>query len=142
VDAHPLPFGMAELKTQKNNNDVDSFLDGVEPERRRTDAKALKDLMERVTGQPATMWGSSIVGFGTKPVTYANGKTSEWMAVGFAPRKANTVLYLMDGFEAHADLLAKLGPHSTGKACLYVKRLADVDTAVLAEMIDTSYKNS
>lgn len=133
---------MAELKTQKNDADVDSFLESVEPEQRRADAKELKDLMERVTGEPATMWGSSIVGFGTKPMTYANGKTSEWMAVGFAPRKANTVLYIMDGFESYDELLGKLGPHRTGKACLYVKRLADVDIDVLTEMIDTSYRGS
>ncbi len=133
---------MAEPKTQKNDADVDSFLESVEPEQRRADAKELKDLMERVTGEPATMWGSSIVGFGTKPMTYANGKTSEWMAVGFAPRKANTVLYIMDGFESYDELLGKLGPHKTGKACLYVKRLADVDIDVLTEMIDTSYRGS
>lgn len=133
---------MAELKTEKNDADVDSFLESVEPEQRRADAKELKDLMEWVTGEPATMWGSSIVGFGTKPMTYANGKTSEWMAVGFAPRKANTVLYIMDGFESYDELLGKLGPHKTGKACLYVKRLADVDIDVLTEMIDTSYRGS
>ena len=133
---------MAELKTQKNSGDVASFLDQVEPEQRRNDAEALKDLMERVTGETATMWGDSIVGFGTKPMTYANGTTSEWMAVGFAPRKANTVLYIMDGFEPYADLLSRLGPHKTGKACLYVKRLSDVDIDVLTEMIDTSYRGA
>jgi hypothetical protein len=133
---------VAEPKTQKNAADVDSFLDGVESEQRRTDAKTLKNLMEKVTGQPATMWGGSIVGFGTKTVTYADGGTSEWMAMGFAPRKANTVLYIMDGFESYDALLERLGPHKTGKACLYVKRLSDVDIDVLTEMIDTSYKNS
>lgn len=133
---------MAEPKTQKTDTDVNSFLDGVEPEQRRSDAKALKDLMEKVTGQPGAMWGKSIVGFGTKPMTYADGRTSDWMAVGFAPRKANTVLYIMDGFESYDALLTKLGPHKTGKACLYVKRLSDVDIDVLTEIIDASYKNS
>ncbi|MFW2383877.1 MAG: DUF1801 domain-containing protein [Acidimicrobiales bacterium] len=133
---------MAELKTQKNEADVDSFLESVESEQRRSDAKALTQLMEEVTGQPATMWGSSIVGFGTKPITYANGTTSEWMAVGFAPRKANTVLYIMDGFDSYDDLLGELGPHKTGKSCLYVKRLSDVDLDVLTKMIEASYKGA
>lgn len=135
-------FGMAEPKTQRNDSDVDSFLDGVEPEQRKSDARALRELMATTTGQPAVMWGSSIVGFGSKPVVYANGKTSEWMAVGFAPRKAHTVLYIMDGFKSYGEVLARLGPHKTGKACLYVKRLSDVDLDVLSEMIDLSYRNA
>jgi hypothetical protein len=133
---------MAEPKTQKNDADVDSFLDGVEPEQRKSDARAVKELMETITGQPAVMWGSSIVGFGTKEITYAKGNTSDWMAIGFSPRKANLVLYIMDGFEAYEPLLADLGPHKTGKSCLYINRLSDVDTDVLTQMIDISYKNS
>ncbi len=133
---------MAELKTQKNDADVDDFLASVEPEQRREDAKAVRELMAAITGDRGAMWGSSIVGFGTKTTTYANGTTGQWMAIGFSPRKANLVLYIMDGFDKYEPLLADLGKHSTGKACLYIKKLADVDTEVLSEMITISYASA
>ena len=95
--------------------------------------------MEEETGKLPVMWGESIVGFGARPLHYADGHTEDWPAVGFAPRKANLVLYLMDGFDAHRDALERLGPHKTGRACLYITRLERVDEAVLRELVRSSY---
>jgi hypothetical protein len=129
---------MAAAKTVPTDASVPDFLASVPDPRRRADAQAVCDLMTEITGEQPVLWGSSIVGFGTLRWTGANGKESVWMEVGFAPRKAATVLYLMDGYEERADLLARLGPHSIGKSCLYLKRLADVDLGVLTELITAS----
>ena len=126
-------------KTRPTDADVGTFLAEIDDPGRRADAQDVCRLMEQETGQPAVMWGESIVGFGARPLVYADGHTEDWPAVGFAPRKANLVLYLMDGFEAHADALARLGPHRTGRACLYVTRLARVDETVLRELVRDSY---
>ncbi len=133
---------MAEPKTKKNDADVDAFLDAVENEGRRQDAKEVRALMEESTGEPAVMWGPSIVGFGTRTQTYANGKTADWMAIGFSPRKANLVMYIMEGFDDHDEVLSQLGSHKTGKSCLYLKRLETVDRDVLRGMIASSYKHT
>lgn len=130
---------MAELKTQPNDASVEEFLAGIADPVRQRDARTVCALMAEVTGQPPVMWGSSIVGFGSFHYTYASGRSGDWMAVGFSPRKASTTLYLMDGFESYPELLDRLGPHSTGKACLYVKRLADVDHSVLRDLVARSY---
>lgn len=129
---------MAELKTQPTNADVDAFLNSVEPDAKRADCFAVKALMEEVIGAPAQMWGSSIVGFGRYRYKYASGREGEWMLTGFAPRKASLTLYIMDGFEEYDDLMARLGKHTTGKSCLYIKKLADVDMAVLRELVEKS----
>ena len=129
---------MAELKTQKNKQSVAQFLNSVEDEGRRKDAKQVAKLMKAATGKAGAMWGSSMVGFGTKTITYANGKQSDWFAVGFSPRKSALVLYIMDGCADHEALLQKLGKHKTGKACLYVKRLSDVDVGTLEKLIRAS----
>jgi len=129
---------MAELKTKATEVDVDAFLDSVGDPRRREDGKALAALLERVSGEPATMWGPSIVGFGRYHYTYDSGHSGEMCRIGFSPRKAQLVLYgLRMGDEAEA-MLARLGKHSTGKGCLYVKKLADVDLAVLEAMAHAS----
>lgn len=128
---------MAELKTQKNDASVTDFLNGVD-EKRREDCFALVELMEEATGAEAKMWGASIVGFGSYHYKYASGKEGDWMLVGFSPRKQNLTLYIMSGFEEYDGLLAKLGKHSTGKSCLYIKRLADVDTDVLRQLVAAS----
>ncbi len=130
---------MAELKTQVNDADVDEFLASVKNDTRRQDSQRLCELMASVTGEPPRMWGASIVGFGTVDYTYVSGRSGVWMAIGFAPRAAATTIYLMDGFESYADELAKLGPHSIGKACLYIKRLEDVDLGVLEGVIRRSF---
>ena len=94
--------------------------------------------MAEETGEPPQMWGKGIVGFGSYRMTYADGREADWMALGFSPRKQNLVLYLMDGFAEYEQLLTRLGKHSTGKACLYLKRLSDVDLDVLRELVARS----
>ena len=132
--------GAAANKTQPTDADVDAFVAAVEPRRRREDAAALLALMRRVTGQEPVMWGPSIVGFGRFTYASASGRSGEWLAIGFSPRKAASTVYLMDGFAGREDLLARLGPHTTGASCLYLKRLADVDLEVLAELVGQSYR--
>lgn len=130
---------MAETKTTETDGDVDAFLAAVQPEGRRQDAVTLRALMERVTGQPARLWGPSIVGFGRYHYRYPSGREGDMAAAGFSPRKASTTVYVVDGFESYADELARLGPHTLGAACLYIKRLGDVDLGVLEQIVRRSY---
>lgn len=132
---------MAELKTRKNDGDVDAFLDAIEDDTKREDSKAIRALMEEVTGTEAAMWGDSIVGFGERHMVYPSGRELDWFLVGFSPRKQNLTLYIMDGFEEYAGILSGLGKHSTGKSCLYVKRLSDIDTGVLRELVESSVRH-
>ena len=126
----------AEAKTKPTDGDVAAFLAGVTDERRRADAVAVNALMAEVTGERPVLWGRSIVGFGVDRTRNAAGNVvAEWPVVGLSPRKAALVLYLKDGFPQHADLLARLGPHTTGRGCLYLKRLDEVDADVLRELI-------
>ncbi|WP_448811444.1 DUF1801 domain-containing protein [Agromyces bauzanensis] len=118
---------------------VRAFLDRVDHPVRRRDAETMLELMSRATGQPATMWGRSIVGFGSYHYRYSSGREGDAPAAGFSPRKAATTIYLADGVDAHPDLLERLGPHTTGVGCVYVKDLAQVDLAVLEELVRTSY---
>lgn len=127
-----------ELKTKKNDASVASFLNAVEPAQKRADAKAIDKLMRKVTGAKPKMWGSAIVGYGSYHYKYASGQEGDWMMVGFSPRKQNLTLYIMPGFSQYDGLLAKLGKHSTGKSCLYVKRLSDIDMDVLESLIGES----
>jgi hypothetical protein len=129
---------MAELKTQPNDGDVDAFLASVENDRRRRDAMAMKEVMCRLSGTEARMWGSSIVGFGEYHYTNASGKRASWMRTGFSPRKQALTLYIMDGFDAYETLLGRLGPHSTGRACLYIKDLEEIDMGALEALIASS----
>lgn len=131
---------MAELKTQKNDASVEAFLHTVD-EKRRDDCFALLELMGEVTDAPAKMWGTSIVGFGEYHYKYASGREGEWMIIGFSPRKQNLTLYLMSGFDGYDKLLGKLGKHSVGKSCLYIKRLSDVDTDVLRQLVEVSVEH-
>lgn len=117
---------------------VSGYLDAVTPAKRRRDAETLLGLMGRVTGEPARMWGS-IVGFGEYHYRYESGREGDAPAAGFAARKAASSIYLPDGVGAHADLLARLGPHTPGVGCLYVKDLATVDLAVLESIVARSY---
>lgn len=129
---------MADLKTKKNDASVAAFLDAIEDDRKRDDAKEIARIMAEITGEPAKMYGSSIVGFGNYRYQYASGKAGEWFVTGFSPRKQNLTLYIMPGFSKYQDLLAKLGKHKTGKSCLYIKKLADVDSGILKTMIQHS----
>lgn len=130
---------MAELKTQRNDGDVDAFLESVENERRREDAFVVKEIMTRLSGDEPQMWGSSIVGFG--PYVYkpkAGGSEREWFKIGFSPRKQSMVLYIMDGFTSYDSLLGELGSHSTGKSCLYIRSIEKVDQDILETLISES----
>jgi hypothetical protein len=129
---------MAEPKTQRNDNSVEDFLNGIADERKRRDAFAIAALMQKATKAKPQMWGSSIVGFGTYRLKYASGREADWPLVAFSPRKQNLTLYISSGFEGRSALLKKLGKHSTGKACLYIKSLDDVDVPTLREMIRRS----
>ncbi|MCC6920953.1 MAG: DUF1801 domain-containing protein [Alphaproteobacteria bacterium] len=125
---------MAEPKTRPTSASVAAFIDTVPDERKRDDARALVKLFTAVTGEKAVMWGPSIVGFGTYQAA-----SGPWPRTGFAPRKADLVLYLMADFDGQADALRRLGKHKRGKACLYVKRLADVDTEAVKDLIAGSW---
>jgi hypothetical protein len=129
---------MAELKTKATDDDVEAFLASVPDEDRRADAQAVCALIAKVAKAPPVMWGSAIVGFGHRTLRYADGREADWMAVGFSPRKAGTTLYLAGGLDEYADLLADLGRHTTGKGCLYLKRLDGVDVAVLRSIVARS----
>ena len=129
---------MAELKTKKNDASVEGFLTGVENERRREDSFVVLEMMKRITGEEPTMWGSSIVGFGSYHFRYASGREGDWPRIGFSPRKQSLTLYVMPGFSNYDDLLSRLGKHRTGKSCLYVNKLADVDMDVLEQLIRSS----
>jgi len=129
---------MAENKTKPTSLSVPAFLDAVADEARRADAKALARLMQKVTGDKPAMWGPSIVGFGSYHYTHESGREGDMPIVGFSPRKAANVLYGSIGFGGAAALLGKLGKHTTGKGCLYVKKLADVDMKVLERLIENA----
>ena len=130
---------MPENKTKPTDVSVDAFLAGVEPEQRRIDGRVILDMMTRLTGEPPVMWGPSIIGFGTLHYRTEAGREGDIGRIGFAPRKAQLVLYLAPGMPGRDALLAKLGKHSTGKGCLYIRKLADVDLAVLEELIARSW---
>lgn len=132
---------MAELKTKKSAASVEEFLAAVPDPRRRADAQAVCRLMTEVTGEQPVMWGDSIVGFGSYHYKYATGREGDWPAVGLSPRKQALTIYVSEGFDAYQDLLARLGPHSTGRSCLYVKRLSDVDEQVLRSLVDGGFRS-
>jgi hypothetical protein len=131
---------MAQLKTQPNDQSVVDFLNSVENDTKREDSFTILDLMKEETGAEPIMWGDSIIGFGTYHYKYASGRDAEWFLTGFSPRVQNLTLYIMSGFDEYDDLLGKLGKHSTGKSCLYVKKLEDVDQDVLRELVSKSVK--
>ena len=129
------------LKTQVNDASVFNFLNAVEPDRRREDGITLLDIFAQATGWRPKMWGSSIVGFGTYDYTYKTGSSGTWMATGFSPRKASLSIYIMPGYQDYSEILSRLGKHKTGKSCLYVNKLTDIDTDVLTKLIQTGVKD-
>jgi hypothetical protein len=131
---------MAENKTRKNTASVASFLNAIEDPRKRADAKKVAAMMRRATGKRARMWGSSIVGYGEYHYKYESGREGTWALVGFSPRKQNLAVYIMPGFDAFAALMKKLGKFKTGKSCLYLNKLDDVDHEVLEKLIGDSVK--
>ena len=130
---------MAENKTRPTDASVDDFIAAVDRPVRRADAAIVRAMMERVTGEPATMWGPAIIGFGTCHYRYASGREGDMPRVGFSPRAANLALYT-GGFADYDALLARLGKHKRSKACLYVKKLADVDLAVLEDITRRTFE--
>jgi len=126
---------MADNKTKPTQLGVATFIDALTDENRRADAKALVKLMQGATGENPKMWGPSIIGFGSYHYRYESGREGDMPLVGFSPRKAAAVIYGVMGFSGAEELLAKLGRHTTGKGCLYIKRLADVDPKVLQALV-------
>jgi hypothetical protein len=131
---------MAELKTKITKASVDKFLRSIKDEQARTDCIKIAELMQKVTKTEPKMWGTSIVGFGSYHYKGASGREGDWFLTGFSPRKQAITLYLMGGFDDQGDLLARLGKYSTGKGCLYIKKLTDVDAKVLKELVSRSVK--
>ena len=129
---------MVALQTQRNDGDVEAFLESVENQRRREDALVFLDVFGTVMDEPARMWGNSIVGFGSYHFKYHSGREGDWFLTGFAPRKQSLTLYIMPGFEHYEQLLARLGKHKIGRSCLYINKLTDVDMQVLRELIAES----
>lgn len=128
---------MTEPKTKKTRASVSAFIGAVENETRRDDAKAVDQIFREVTGEKPAMWGPSIIGYGEYP-----GPTGTWPRVGFSPRKANLVLYVLDDYRGRDALLKKLGKHRTGRACLYINKLADVDREVLRELMTRCWQHT
>ncbi|MEP5153063.1 DUF1801 domain-containing protein [Planktotalea sp.] len=126
---------MSENKTQETKVDPRGFIDALEHPTRKADALTLLALYERITGYKAKMWGPTIIGFGRYHYVYDSGHEGDSLAAGFSPRKSSLSLYIMPGYQDYGDILARLGKHKIGKACLYVNKLADVDMDVLEELI-------
>lgn len=129
---------MAELKTHPNDQSVEDFIDQVEPEWKRDDARELLKLIAEISGEKPVMWGDSIVGFGNYHYKYKSGREGDWFLAGFSPRKTSTTIYMMGGFEGQEDDLKKLGKHKASVGCLYIKKLSDIDIEILKKMTKRS----
>lgn len=129
---------MPELQTTKTGQSVDAFISSIADEGRRADCAAVLQIMREVLKAEPQMWGSSIVGIGHYRYTYSNGRENDWFVAGFSPRKQNLTIYITGGFDRHDEIMSRLGRHTTGKGCLYVKRLSDIDCAVLRELVGAS----
>lgn len=132
---------MAELKTKRTDASVTAFLDQVKDERVRADCFQIMEMMKKASRREPQMWGPSIVGFGQVHLRYDSGRELDWFPIGFSPRKQNLTLYFTGGFEPHRASLEKLGRHTLGSGCLYIKKLADVDTKVLQKIIADTVKS-
>lgn len=129
---------LSQNKTKPTELHADDFLASIDDDERRADCQAIRQVMERVTGEPAVMWGSSIVGFGTYHYRYESGREGDWALTGFSPRKKDTSVYLMASGPDQAGLLDQLGRHKMGKSCLYIRKLSDIDLGVLEKLITGS----
>lgn len=132
---------MAENKTKPTSDSVRDFLASVDHDVRRTDSQAVLEIMESIATEPAAMWGKTIVGFGQYHYKYDSGREGDFFRIGFSPRKQALTVYIVPGFSKYDDLLAKLGKHKTGRSCLYINKLADVDIKVLTQLIKLSYEH-
>jgi len=131
---------MAENKTQKNRASVTAFLSAIEDRQKKADARKVAAMMRRASGSRACMWGTAIVGYGSYHYKYASGREGDYFLVGFSPLQQNLVVYIMPGFEDFATLMKKLGKYKTGKSCLYINKLEDIDESILEKLIDRSVK--
>jgi Domain of unknown function (DU1801) len=138
--AYEQEAAMAEPKTKPTDLSVETFLITVADEARRADCFKVMKLMQKITKAKAAMWGAAIVGFGSYHYRYASGQEGDWPLTGFSPRKQNLTIYIMSGFEQHVDLMNRLGKYKTGKSCLYLKQLEDVDLGILSKLIDQSVR--
>ena len=129
---------MAELKTKQTDQSVEDFLDSIPDDKKREDSYTILELMKNATGLEPKMWGDSIIGFCSYHYCYESGREGDWFLTGFSPRKQNLTLYVMAGFTQYEALLQKLGKFSTGKACLYIKKIEDIDMPTLEELIRQS----
>jgi hypothetical protein len=132
---------MAELKTKPNDQSVEAFINSIDDVNRRQDCWKILEIMQEASGETARMWGDSIVGLGSYHYKYASGREGDWFLTGFSPRKKDLTLYIMAGFEQYSELLDGLGKHKTGKSCLYIKRVDDIDLKVLKELVELSVKH-
>lgn len=132
---------MAENKTRPNRKSIMKFLEGVTPVKRREDGQRLLQIMSEITGEEPKMWGTSIIGFGSYHYQYESGREGDSPMTGFSPRKASLSVYIMGGFPRHESLMSKLGKYKTGKSCLYINKLEDVDEKVLRQLIKASWSH-
>jgi len=129
---------MVKLKTSPNEGSVVDFLESVAHEKKKQDSYQILEMMQKITGEKPIMWGGSIIGFGSYHFKYASGREGDWFLTGFSPRKQNLTLYIMSGFAEYDELLSRLGKYKTGKSCLYVNKIEDVDTQVLMQLVKLS----
>lgn len=129
---------MAELKTKANSGSVDAFLGRIEHQRKRSEAQQIVALMEEISGEKPTLWGDRMIGFGTYRYRQKSGQQAQWPLTAFAPSKARMTIYIIPGFSDYREQLARLGKHRTGKSCLYINKLADIDIEVLRDLIEAS----
>jgi len=129
---------MAELKTKPNDAKVEDFLNSVEDEKKKEDSFTILKIMKEITKAEPVLWGGCIIGFGIYRYKYASGREGDWFLTGFSPRKQNLTLHIMSGFKKYKQLLSKLGKYKTGKACLYINKLENIDMNILKELITQS----
>lgn len=129
---------MAELKTQKNNASVVAFLGSIEDDQRKKDCFIVMELMKKITKSEPSMWGPSIIGFGSYHYKYASGREGDWFLCGFSPRKQSLTIYIMSGFSHYNEILGRLGKCKTSKSCLYINKLEQINLPVLEELISSS----
>jgi len=132
---------MAENKTKPTKQSVTAFINGIDDKQKRADVKTVAAMMRKATGARAVMWGPAIVGYGQYHYQYASGREGDFMLTGFSPRKQALTVYIIPGFKSFDSMMKKLGKYKTGKSCLYIKRLSDVDEAVLERLISVSVKH-
>lgn len=131
---------MGEIKTVKTHVNVNTFIQSIADEQKRIDCNKLVQIMENITSDKAAMWGSAIIGFGEYTYQYQNGRRGQWFKLGFSPRQQNITIYIMCGMDCNQDMLTHLGKHSVGKSCLYIQKLADVNSEILYAILSNSVK--